>query len=200
MVDEAQDISAAAFELIRAAVPPGENDLFLVGDAHQRIYPHKVVLAHVGRGRSRSLKVNYRTTDEIRRWACAQLEDVEIDDLEGNTDTLQGDHSLTHGEVPEIKPSVSFEQDVEYILSVLDQAASENIEARRIFVMARFNEELAELADILQKKGRPYLRLEKVLNSFDKPYMGKGGSKCLKSLKKFAGLVCHQFARHCLAN
>ena len=69
VVDEAQDISNAAFELIRTAVPKAENDLFIVGDAHQRIYRHKVVLSRVGievRGRSRNLKVNYRTTDEIR--------------------------------------------------------------------------------------------------------------------------------------
>ncbi|WP_273648827.1 UvrD-helicase domain-containing protein, partial [Pseudomonas aeruginosa] len=89
VVDEAQDISSAAFELIRAAVDPAENDLFIVGDAHQRIYRHKVVLSRVGievRGRSRSLKVNYRTTEEIRQWACAQLEGCAVDDLDGNVD------------------------------------------------------------------------------------------------------------------
>ncbi len=44
VVDEAQDISNAGFELIRTAVKEAENDLFIVGDAHQRIYRHKVVL------------------------------------------------------------------------------------------------------------------------------------------------------------
>ncbi|MFB0705793.1 UvrD-helicase domain-containing protein, partial [Pseudomonas protegens] len=55
VVDEAQDISNAGFELIRTAVKVAENDLFIVGDAHQRIYRHKVVLSRVGievRGRS----------------------------------------------------------------------------------------------------------------------------------------------------
>ncbi|MFW8695938.1 UvrD-helicase domain-containing protein, partial [Mesorhizobium japonicum] len=83
VIDEGQDISAAAFALIRAAVPPADNDLFIVGDAHQRIYRHKVVLSRVGievRGRSRSLRINYRTTDEIRQWACAQLEGCSVDD------------------------------------------------------------------------------------------------------------------------
>jgi superfamily I DNA/RNA helicase len=37
IVDEAQDMSAEAFRLVRALVPAGENDLFIVGDAHQRI-------------------------------------------------------------------------------------------------------------------------------------------------------------------
>ena len=42
VVDEAQDFHAEEWRLIRAIVPPGPNDLFLVGDAHQRIYGQKV--------------------------------------------------------------------------------------------------------------------------------------------------------------
>ena len=42
LVDESQDFGNEAFRLIRALVPPTENDLFLVGDAHQRIYGHQV--------------------------------------------------------------------------------------------------------------------------------------------------------------
>ncbi|MGH8170973.1 MAG: UvrD-helicase domain-containing protein, partial [Steroidobacteraceae bacterium] len=58
IIDEAQDLSPAALALLRAAVPEGANDLFLVGDAHQRIYRHKVTLSRVGidiRGRGRKL-------------------------------------------------------------------------------------------------------------------------------------------------
>jgi superfamily I DNA/RNA helicase len=47
-VDEAQDMGMETFKLIRQMIPEsrGEfrNDLFIVGDAHQRIYRHKVVL------------------------------------------------------------------------------------------------------------------------------------------------------------
>ncbi|GAA3180392.1 hypothetical protein GCM10017688_36770 [Streptomyces ramulosus] len=32
----------------RAMVAPGPNDIFLVGDAHQRIYAHQVVLGRLG--------------------------------------------------------------------------------------------------------------------------------------------------------
>ena len=38
VVDEAQDMAAQAWRLIRSIVPNGRNDLFIVGDAHQRIY------------------------------------------------------------------------------------------------------------------------------------------------------------------
>jgi len=59
VVDEAQDMSAPAFELIRQIVPEGKNDIFIVGDAHQRIYGHRVTLGRCGVkiiGRSRKLR------------------------------------------------------------------------------------------------------------------------------------------------
>ena len=70
IVDEAQDMGAQAYRLIRQIVPAGANDLFVVGDGHQRIYGrNKVVLGRCGidvRGRSRKLRLNYRTTEETR--------------------------------------------------------------------------------------------------------------------------------------
>lgn len=38
LVDEAQDMSNEAFKLIRQIVPKEDNDIFIVGDGHQRIY------------------------------------------------------------------------------------------------------------------------------------------------------------------
>lgn len=105
VVDEAQDMSAEAFRLIRALVPQGPNDIFLVGDAHQRIYRHRATLGKCGidiRGRARKLRLNYRTTDEIRRFAVALLEGRPIDDLDGGLDDQQGYMSLTHGPKVEV--------------------------------------------------------------------------------------------------
>jgi len=164
VVDEAQDISAAAFELIRAAVPVAANDLFVVGDAHQRIYRHKVVLSRVGievRGRSRRLKVNYRTTDEIRRWACAQLEGCEIDDLDGNIDTLRGYRSLTHGDRPDVIASSSQQEDVKHIQAILTQLTDDSIEPRQVCIAARTNDDVEAIVDGLKKAGIPTLRLER---------------------------------------
>lgn len=153
VVDEAQDISSAAFELIRIAVPQAENDLFIVGDAHQRIYRHKVVLSRAGievRGRSKSLKVNYRTTDEIRRWACAQLEGCDIDDLDGNQDSLRGYKSLTHGEVPDVLHSNSILEDAQHVATILDELAADGIDARQVCVTARTNDDLDAIATALK--------------------------------------------------
>jgi superfamily I DNA/RNA helicase len=164
VVDEAQDISAAAFELIRSAVPVAANDLFIVGDAHQRIYRHKVVLSRVGievRGRSRSLKVNYRTTDEIRRWACAQLEGCEIDDLDGNIDTLRGYRSLTHGDTPDVIASSSHQDDIKHIREILKQLSDDSIEPRQVCIAARTNDDVDAVVDGLKKAGVATLRLER---------------------------------------
>jgi DNA helicase IV len=85
IVDEAQDMSTVAFQVLRALVPEAPNDLFIVGDGHQRIYRRKVSLAQAGvqiTGRSKKLYINYRTTDEIRRFAVALLQNVSVDDLD----------------------------------------------------------------------------------------------------------------------
>lgn len=164
VVDEAQDISPAGFELIRAAVPVGPNDLFIVGDAHQRIYRHKVVLSRAGievRGRSRSLKVNYRTTDEIRRWAVAQLEGCEIDDLDGNVDSLKGYRSLTHGDVPDVIASATQNDDLVHIRSILKQLADDGVEPRQVCIVARTNDDLDGIAAGLKRAGIGYLKLER---------------------------------------
>lgn len=163
VVDEAQDISNAGFELIRTAVEKAENDLFIVGDAHQRIYRHKVVLSRVGievRGRSHNLKVNYRTTDEIRQWACAQLEGCTVDDLDGNADSLRGYRSLTHGDVPDIIESSSVNEDMPHIQAILKQLQDDGMEPRQICITARTNEDLDGIARALQQANIVHLKLD----------------------------------------
>jgi superfamily I DNA/RNA helicase len=108
LVDEAPDMSEGVFKLLRTIVPPRSegNDLFIVGDPHQRIYNHKVILSHCGieiRGRSPKLRINYRTTEEIRQWATNILEGINFDDLDGNSDDLKDYRSLLSGEKPIIQ-------------------------------------------------------------------------------------------------
>jgi hypothetical protein len=86
--------------------------------------------------------VNYRTTDEIRRWACAQLEGCAIDDLDGNLDTLRGYRSLTHGDRPDVIESTSNQDDVKHIKAILKQLADDAIEPRQVCIAARTNEDV----------------------------------------------------------
>lgn len=104
VVDETQDFGPQALKLLRAMIPPGANDLFFVGDGHQRIYSrHRAAMSKCGidiRGRSRKLYLNYRTTDEIRRQAVALLEGCEVDDLDDGLDEVRRYKSLSHGPAP----------------------------------------------------------------------------------------------------
>jgi superfamily I DNA/RNA helicase len=109
IVDEAQDMGEQAFRLIRAIkpeTPAGDrNSLFIVGDAHQRIYGRRAAMSACGinvRGRSKRLRLNYRTTQEIRAWAVSVLEGVSVDDLDEGTDTLRGYVSLMRGAAPDL--------------------------------------------------------------------------------------------------
>ncbi|QDL73803.1 ATP-dependent helicase [Streptomyces malaysiensis subsp. malaysiensis] len=105
VVDEAQDLSASHWRMLRAMVPKGRNDIFLVGDAHQRIYGHHVVLGHQGieiRGRaSRRLTLNYRTTRQILDSANRMIAGATFDNLDDGTDTLDGYRSVLTGLVPQ---------------------------------------------------------------------------------------------------
>lgn len=126
VADEVQDFSEAALRLLRALVPEGANDLFLVGDAHQRIYGHRSSLSRCGihvRGlRSRRLRLNYRTTQRIRDWAVAVLQGVTVDDLdEGTDDALRGYHSLRQGDPPVIAPQPTEKDEAAFILTWLER-------------------------------------------------------------------------------
>ena len=140
IVDEAQDMSAEAFRLVRALVPDGENDLFIVGDAHQRIYRHRVSLGKCGidiRGRGKKLKINYRTTDEIRRFAMRLLEGRAIDDLDSGQDDQKGYMSLTHGAVPEAKIFATSAEEAAFLKDHIQALIGEATSAESICVVAR---------------------------------------------------------------
>ena len=144
VVDEAQDMGSADFALIRTLVPNSAqgNDIFIVGDPHQRIYGRKVTLSHCGievRGRSRKLRINYRTTDETRRWAANLLLGLSMDDLDGGKDDLTDYRSLMHGEEPFIQGFDSFQQEVAFIHSQLQELEKSQVPLSSICIVFRSN-------------------------------------------------------------
>lgn len=109
LVDETQDFHVEALRLLAALAPKEPealNPLALFGDGHQRIHVrYPISLARSGievRGRSRRLRINYRTSEEIRQYAQAVLAGKEIDDLDGHVEGEKGDRSLFRGPRPEI--------------------------------------------------------------------------------------------------
>lgn len=103
IADEIQDLANPELRFLRALTPEGANDLFLVGDPYQRIYSRKLNFKAAGiniQGRSRRLRVNYRTTEEIKRQAVCIVSGVETDDFDGGEESLKGYVSLLHGDAP----------------------------------------------------------------------------------------------------
>jgi hypothetical protein len=144
IVDEAQDMGPADFTLIRNLVSTSgrTNDIFIVGDPHQRIYGRQVILSRCGievRGRSRKLRINYRTTDETRKWATALLVGLPMDDLDGGSDDLTDYRSLMHGAEPWIQGFPCIEDEIGFIHKELQKLESAQIPLSSICVVVRTN-------------------------------------------------------------
>jgi superfamily I DNA/RNA helicase len=140
IVDEAQDLHPAQWRLLRAAVKDGPDDLFIVGDPHQRIYDNRVSLASLGisvRGRSRRLRVNYRTTQEILAWAVPLLGAAPIIGLDGEADSLAGYRSPMHGRRPEVRGARDREEELKILAERLRGWITQGIEPHAIGLAAR---------------------------------------------------------------
>ena len=150
--DEVQDFEAGELRLLRALVPAGPADLFLVGDGHQRIYGRGVALGSCGidiRGRSRRLKVNYRTTEEIRDLAIRVLDGLDIDDLDGGVDSLRGYTSLRGGPRPAREHFAKDADEAGFVVATLRRWLEER-PGHELCVAARTNK-------LVQARYRPLL-------------------------------------------
>jgi len=123
LVDEVQDFSLEALRLIRAISPidtETPDPLCTAGDGHQRIYRTKIPMSRAGidiRGRSRRLKINYRTSEQIRKFAQGILKGVEIDDMDGGVATTVGDHSVFQGPEPMVEKCKTEKAEAEAIVA-----------------------------------------------------------------------------------
>jgi superfamily I DNA/RNA helicase/mRNA-degrading endonuclease RelE of RelBE toxin-antitoxin system len=105
VVDEAQDIGVAQIRFLAAFGSGRPNGLFFAGDLGQRIFQQPFSWKAAGidvRGRSTTLKINYRTSHQIRSQADRLL-DPQITDVDGNIEARKGTISLFNGPQPDIK-------------------------------------------------------------------------------------------------
>jgi hypothetical protein len=157
VVDEAQDLDAASFSLLRALVgEPRANDLFIVGDPHQRIYGKPVVLSRCGidiRGRARKLRINYRTTEETRAWATAVLHGLDFDDLDGGSDPSSDYRSLLHGDHPLVQGFEDPGEEQRFLVTTLRTLRDEQQSLASTCVAARTNKAVDKLNGLLQGAG-----------------------------------------------
>lgn len=128
IVDEAQDLTPAQWRMLRAVVDRGPDDLFLVGDAHQRIYGNQVSLGTLGvniRGRSSRLTLSYRTTRQILAAAVRVLSGESFDDLDDGEEGLDSYRSILSGPAPVFRPTTDAVAELALIITELRACPSE---------------------------------------------------------------------------
>ena len=157
IVDETQDFQAFKLKLIRALAAEQQDDLFLVGDGHQRIFLGKpVTLGHCGInivGRGRKLRINYRTTRQIRECANNILEGHAYDDLDGGTDQHSAIISLTNGPNPEKWVGDDNDQHWQELVLRIQDFVEQEIELSRVCIVARTNRICQQAQRILNENG-----------------------------------------------
>lgn len=156
IVDEIQDFSLPHLRLINALVPDTDNNIFMVGDAHQRIYGDRIVIGHSGidiKGRGRKLKINYRTTHETKLFAQELLQGLEIDDLSGQLDNGNDYYSLTHGNPPLLKQFGTEAEEQDWIAATVNELCSSGERESDICIVARTQAVRDRLSEALKGRG-----------------------------------------------
>lgn len=152
VIDEAQDLHPAHWKLLRALVPFDTDDLFIVGDAHQRIYGKPAPLSRFDietRGRARRLTVNYRTSRQILRW-CLQIADSDADDLDAASDTLAGARSVFGGPEPEVLGFQSKSEEDKGLAAKIGEWVADGLSRSDIAVFVYERNDVREIADSLE--------------------------------------------------
>ena len=186
IADEFQDFSNPELKFLRALVAEGRNDLFLTGDPMQRIYSgRKINFSAAGinvRGvRSRRLKINYRTTEPIKRVAVSIIKGQTYDDMDGGTESTKGYVSLIHGgEKPQYVMVSSATEEVTQVVEWIETCKNNGISLKDICVAAPSMGLMKDLQTRLHTDGTAY----KVLKGTSKQGASDGVSLCtLHSLK-----------------
>jgi superfamily I DNA/RNA helicase len=156
IVDEAQDLHATHWKLLRALVAEGPNDLFIAEDSHQRIYGRPVVLGKLGIkivGRSRRLTLNYRTTAQNLHFAVGILSGAEYQDLEEAQESTAEYRSARLGPVPELIACVSMTDELDKVAARIQSWLAAGCEPESIAVLTRSAGDRARYVRALNERG-----------------------------------------------
>jgi hypothetical protein len=133
------DVRAASEDGFFALAAPQADGLFLAGDVGQRIFQHPFSWASLGvevRGRSFTLKVCYRTSQQIRR-AADRLLPVVLRDTDGLEDERRGIISVFDGPSPEVKAHATVAAEADTVRRVVETWLREGIAAHEIGLFVR---------------------------------------------------------------
>jgi superfamily I DNA/RNA helicase len=162
LVDEVQDLGPPELRLLAALAGEGEDRLFLTGDGGQRIYGRRLSLAACGipvRGRAFVLRVNYRTTAQIRRFADRMLP-ASGDDLDGGQERRRAVRSILSGAPPELLGCATAVAEFEAITREIGAWIAAGYAPEEIAVFARTNLRADELRRTLRERGLPAKNLD----------------------------------------
>ena len=152
VIDEAQDVGVAQLRFLAALGSKRPDGLFFTGDLGQRIFQEPFSWEALGvdvRGRSTTLKVNYRTSHQIRTQADRLLDPMLVD-VDGNEEVRSGDFCVQRAVAR--CPSVRFSGQPEPGSRRLDQARHRRgVEPHEIAVFVRSETELPRAQDALAR-------------------------------------------------
>jgi superfamily I DNA/RNA helicase len=161
VADEAQDLSVPQLRMLKALVPDEPDPLFFAGDLGQRIFQHPISWLALGidvRGRSFSLKVNYRTSHQIRRRADVLLP-RQIRDVDGYEDSRAGTISVFDGPEPIVRSFAGEQEEIAFIGDWLRSMVEGGARPEEIGVFVRAEEQLSRARRAVKAAGQEALAL-----------------------------------------
>lgn len=167
VVDEAQDVSVAQLRFLAALGAGRPNGLFLAGDLGQRIFQMPFSWKGLGvdiRGRSRTLRINYRTSHQIRAQADRLLA-PEISDVDGNREDRRGATSVFNGPDPAIRTLDDPEAEIETVSRWLVERLGEGVAPEEIGVFVRSPAELERARTAVEQAGLSFQVLDEKVQS-----------------------------------
>jgi hypothetical protein len=157
VVDEAQDVSVAQLRFV-ASLGRGRPDaLFFAGDLGQRIFQVPFSWRSLGvdiRGRSATLRINYRTSHQIRTRADRLL-GTQITDVDGNTEDRRATVSVFNGPAPLLRVVDSAGEESAVVGRWLAERAAEGVAPGEMAVFVRSAGELPRARAAVEAAGLP---------------------------------------------
>jgi mRNA-degrading endonuclease RelE of RelBE toxin-antitoxin system len=157
IVDELQDLGSEELRLV-AALAGDRRQIMLVGDAGQRIYkPRGLSLKAAGidvRGRSFVLRINYRTTEQIRR-AADRILPNEVDDLDDGRESRSGTRSVLRGPLPSFHGFADGQSQADFVARRVRELHAQGFAYENIGVFAPTNDLVKALAQDLSARDVP---------------------------------------------
>jgi hypothetical protein len=144
VVDEAQDIGVPHLRFLAAIGSRRPDALFFAGDLGQRIFQTPFSWKSLGvdvRGRSRTLRVNYRTSHQIRTQADRLL-GMEMTDVDGSKEERRDTVSVFNGPSPTIRTFKTKGDESKWVGSWIRDRCNEGLALHEIAVFIRSTEQL----------------------------------------------------------